>query len=119
MARAGDNTFLKGISGKIGEQFIVRQYKGKIVISAIPDMSRVKASADQKKQRKVFAEAIKYAKAINDDPVKKADYAKKVKDGQTVFHYAMGEYFRVKGERTNVECRISNIEWGMVDRLIG
>ena len=40
------------------------------------------------------AAAVAYAKAINNDPEKKATYKKKVKKGQTVYHYAMREFLR-------------------------
>jgi hypothetical protein len=35
---------------------------------------------------------VAYAQAINNDPVKKAAYAQKVKKGQSVYHYAIQEY---------------------------
>lgn len=36
------NALLNNTSGKIGDAFVVKQYKHGIVISAVPDMSRVK-----------------------------------------------------------------------------
>jgi hypothetical protein len=50
----------------------------------------------QKEKRKTFAEAVAYARAINNDPVKKAVYKKKVKKGQRVFNYAVKEFFPKK-----------------------
>ena len=56
------------------------------------DMSQIKLSGLQKLKRSKFGEAVAYAKAINNDPIRKAAYKTKVKKGQTVYHYAPGEY---------------------------
>lgn len=92
MARVNGNILLHQLSGHIGKQLVVKQYGNKTVVTAYPDMSRVKPSKQQKTQRSLFAKAVAYAKAINNDPVKKAQYSKKVKKGQTVFRYAIREY---------------------------
>jgi hypothetical protein len=73
---------------------VVKRYGNKTVITAYPDMSGVKPSKLRKVKRKVFADAVAYAQAINNDPVKKALYKKKVKKGQTVYHYAIKEYLK-------------------------
>jgi len=46
------------------------------------------------------ASSFKNAQAINNDPAKKAAYRKKLKKGQTVFHYAISECLKKK-ERNN------------------
>lgn len=85
-------TLLGNISGGLGRQLVFKQYKDKTVVTLYPDMSKVKPSAKQKEGRNVFAEAVAYAKGINNDPVKKAEYQKKVKAGKKVYHFAMKEY---------------------------
>ncbi|NCU05791.1 MAG: hypothetical protein GXC73_17625 [Chitinophagaceae bacterium] len=97
MARTNRNPLLKGLRGQIGKQLVFKQYGKKTVVSKFPDMSHVKASPKQKKIRKGFQKAVAYAQGINNDPVKKAVYAKKVKKGQTVFNYAISEFLRSKG----------------------
>lgn len=97
MARIRSNILTKGLSGQIGQQVVFKQYGKKTVVSRYPDMSKVKPSKLQKKGRNRFAEAVVYAQAINNDPVKKASYAKKVKKGHTVFNFAMQEYLKRKG----------------------
>lgn len=94
MARSDNNALLAGFSGAIGKQFVVKQYNGKTVITAYPDMSRVKPSANQQMRRNVFAEAVAYAQAINNNPAKKAAYQKKLMKGQTVYRAAIAEYMR-------------------------
>lgn len=93
MARTQHNNILEGASGRIG-QLLVKKYADKTVISSVPDMSRVKQSALQKISNTKFAEAVKYAQAINRDPLRKKAYARKLKKGQTVFQYAISEYMK-------------------------
>ncbi len=91
MARS-KNVLLKELSGAIGKQLVFKQYRGKTVVSQYPDMSNVKPSELQKEKRSLFAEAVKYARRINNDPEQKALYLKKAKKGQSAYHCALKEY---------------------------
>jgi hypothetical protein len=92
MARSTTSILLHTLRGAIGKQIVVKQYGNKTVITAYPDMSRVKPSKLQKQKRKQFAAAIKYAQSIIDDPSKKAAYAKKLKKGARVYNAAIKEF---------------------------
>jgi hypothetical protein len=92
MATSNSSVLLQHVRGQIGKQIVVKRYGNKTVITAYPDMSNVKPSKLQKRKRKIFAEAVMYAQAINNDLVQKAKYKKKVKRGQTVYHYAIKEF---------------------------
>jgi hypothetical protein len=94
MAQSNTSLLLRQLRGQIGKQIVVKQYGKKTVVTAYPDMSRVKPSKLQKKGRSKFAEDGVYAQAINNDPVKKAAYKKKVKKGKTVYHSAIQEYLK-------------------------
>jgi hypothetical protein len=94
MARAADNPLLKGVKGKMGDSIVVKQYSYGTVISAIPDMSRVKKSALQKLKQSRFADAVAYAQSIIHDARKKASYARKLKKGKSVYHAAIQEYLK-------------------------
>lgn len=94
MASSTSNIILSQLKGQIGKQLVVKQYGKKTVITRYPDMSRIKPSALQKNKRKVFAKAVSYAQAINNNPKQKALYARKVKKGQSVYHFAIKEYMR-------------------------
>lgn len=94
MARIRSNIITKGLSGQIGQQIVFKQYGKKTVVSRFPDMSKIKPSKLQKKERSRFAEAVVYAQSINNDPVKKAVYSKKVKKGQSVFNFAIKEFLK-------------------------
>lgn len=92
MARVGKNSSLNDISGHIGRQLVLKKYATKTVVSVYPDMSKVKPSKQQKARRNIFKEAVAYARNINNDPASKKKYMKKVKAGQSVYHFAIQEY---------------------------
>jgi len=94
MAISIDNLITAGMSGGLGGQVCFKNYRktGKIVVSKKPDMSRVKPSENQLKEKSRFAEAILFAQGIISDPVKKAAY--KVQEGRTVYNTAIKDYMR-------------------------
>jgi hypothetical protein len=80
------------LKGAIGKQIVFRVRGGKTFASKYPDMSRVKPSPKQRAEKSKFAEAVKYAQSIINDPAKKAAY--KVKKGKTVYHTAIKDYLK-------------------------
>jgi Skp family chaperone for outer membrane proteins len=96
MARTSNNSLTKGLRGQIGKQLVFKQYGKKTVVTRYPDMSKVVPSELQKAQRNGFAEAVAYAKSINNDSALRAKYAKKVKKGKSVFQYAIQEFLKGK-----------------------
>lgn len=94
MATSENNFLLHNVRGQLGKQIVVKHYGDKVVITAYPDMSRIKPSKKQEQKRGLFAEAVAYAKTINADPELKALYKTKVKKGQTVYHFAIREFLR-------------------------
>ncbi|HMK03572.1 MAG TPA: hypothetical protein VK489_05250 [Ferruginibacter sp.] len=99
MARVFNNALLDGVSGRIGEKLVIKQYRYGTVISAMPDMSRVKKSALQKHYQGDFADAVAYTQSIVHDPRKKAVYTKKIPKGKTVYHVAIQEYLAKKNQK--------------------
>jgi len=99
MAQSVNSVLLHHLSGHIGKQVVVKHYGKKTVVTAYPDMSKVKPSKLQKAKRNDFAEAVAYAQSILHDPVKKKAYAKKLKKGVSVYHAAITEWMgKVKGK---------------------
>jgi hypothetical protein len=82
------------ISGAIGKQIVYKQYKDGLVVTKFPDMSRIIASAGQRKCRNLFKEAVAFARAINNDPEKKKAYQEKTAKNQSVFNAAISEYMK-------------------------
>ena len=95
MARLKSNLF-QGISGAVGKQLVFKKYGSKTVVTNYPDMSKVKPSELQVENRNGFRDAVAYAKGISNNPVKKAEYLKKVKAGETVYRFAIKEYFAMQ-----------------------
>ena len=89
MARVSKNAILKGVSGAIGKQFVIKQYASG---SAYPDMDNVKFSELQKLKQSVFKQAVAYAQSVVRNPVKKKEFAKKLKKGERVYNAAIKEY---------------------------
>ena len=92
MAHSKKGSLLNDISGALGKQIVVKQYAFGTVVSAYPDMSRVKPSKLQQYKQSVFAKAVAYAQSILRNPAKKKEYAKKLKKGQRVYNAAIKEY---------------------------
>lgn len=93
MARMKNHVLLSGVRGRIGE-LVIKQYADGIVISKVPDMSRVKKSKLQQQKQDHFKEAVAYAKSIVCNSQKKTAYAKKLKKGQSVYHAAIKEFMK-------------------------
>ena len=89
MARV-NNPLLQGTSGSIGKTLVVKTTKTGTFSAKHPDMSAVIPSKNQTKGRQHFAEAVKFAKSVMNDPEKKAKY--NVKRGSTLYHTVIKEY---------------------------
>ena len=64
MAKVRSNVFLRGVSGKLGDQVVFRILRdGQTVVCLPPDFSKRKLSKDQKEHHQRFREAAAYAKA--------------------------------------------------------
>jgi hypothetical protein len=91
MARV-NNVLMAGTQGAIGKQVVIRVRNGKTFASKYPDMSNVKPSPAQLKEKSRFAKAVRFAQTIIHNPAKKAAF--KVKKGKSVYHAAIQEYLR-------------------------
>lgn len=89
MARV-NNPLLQGTSGSIGKTLVVKTTKTGTFSTKHPDMSAVIPSKNQTKGRQRFAEAVKFAKSVMNDPEKKAKY--NAKRGSSVYHAAIKDH---------------------------
>lgn len=86
-------------SGQLGKQFVVKQYKNKIVISAYPNIKKKKPTALASLYQSRFNDAVKYTRTILQNPELKAEYAAKLEPGQRVCDYVMSAYLKqIKAE---------------------
>lgn len=67
-----------------------------MVLSAYPDMSKVKRTKKQKDNNSLFQDAVAYARSVLADPKKVKAYKAKLKPGKTVYHTALSEYLNSK-----------------------
>ena len=73
-------------------EIIIKQYSGKTVVSKYPDMSNIIPSAPQLEKRSRFAEAVAYAKTINNSPILRADFIKRHGEVRSVYQAALKEF---------------------------
>jgi len=62
-----NNAIMKGVRGSIGKQLVFREYGGKTIVSAYPDMSNRELSIKQKKQISNMKIANKEVRKIKQD----------------------------------------------------
>jgi len=74
MAKVAKNLVLHGASGKLGDQIVIRQWKGQTVLAVAPGPRETQPSAAQAAQRARFQQAVLYGKQILADPDRKAEY---------------------------------------------
>jgi hypothetical protein len=91
-----DNPLLKGIRGKIGKTIVIKQYPGdRTIITAYPDMSRVKPTAAQLVAKRNFADAVAYAQNIKATPDLKHSAEMRLKDRSgTLYHALIKEFMQ-------------------------
>ena len=94
MAKLVLNSVLQQLRGSI-DNLVVRRTSHGAVLSRRPDMSRVKWSSAQKKQRRLMQEAAQHYRTVMEDPKQAARYRslaarKKI----PVSSLVMGEYLK-------------------------
>lgn len=76
MASIPDNSFFKGVSGSLGQTVILKKYRKRTILSAMPRKPR-KRSAAQKANSEKFKLAAKACKSILRDPEIKNYFGRK------------------------------------------
>lgn len=114
MAQVKDNIITKGLSGRVGKNLVFKNYGSKTVVSAYPDMSRVKLSAKQKKENNRFRKAMVYAKDQMADPVARKSYKEKATGLQKAHNVAIADFYHPP-EIGHVDVSIAKT--GQADRI--
>ncbi len=71
---------------------IIKQYAGKTVVSKYPDMTNIIPSEPQLQKRSRFAEAVAYAKSINNSEILRSDFVKRNGEVRSVYQAALKEF---------------------------
>jgi hypothetical protein len=94
MALAHNNPLLTHVHGRLGKFMVIKSYSYGTVISAYPNMSKVKPSKKQRAEKHRFANAVHYAKGVMADPKKKAAMKARLPKGKSIYHAAIAEFMR-------------------------
>ena len=95
MAKITLSPMFQEIRGRLGDYVFRRTHTGEVILSKVPDMSRVKWSKAQKAHRQRFKKAVAYAKAAMAEPKVRAVYEKMAaKKGKRPFDMAVSDYFK-------------------------
>jgi hypothetical protein len=92
MAKVVNNIFLRGLSGQVGGQFVIRRLKdGRTIVCKSPDFSQRKLSEAQKEHHQRVRQASAYAKpASKSNPI----YARLAEGTmKNAYNVAMGDWF--------------------------
>jgi hypothetical protein len=92
MARVHNNLLIRGLSGKLGDQFVIRQLRdGRTIVCTRPDFSRRILSASQKEHHRRVKAAAAYARpASRENPIYAELAAGTMKNAYNV---AFGDWF--------------------------
>jgi hypothetical protein len=80
---------------------VIKRYKDKTVYAkpAFQPMRKRKPTPAQAEYRQLMREASKFGRAINDDPVRKAEWKKRAKGFSNVYQAVVSWYLLHEGER--------------------
>ena len=93
MAKVKDNLMIRGLSGTLGKQFVIRQMKdGSTIISAKPDFSHREFSEGQLSHQCRFKQAKEYAKVASKTHPIYAELAKEA-ENLTAYNIALSDWF--------------------------
>jgi hypothetical protein len=97
MPRVRLNPLIEEIHGTLYDVVFKKSPKGNLIVTKRPDMSGVKWSKAQKKQRQRMAKASKYAKAAMADAEVRAIYEEMaVRENKRPYYVALSDYFKGK-----------------------
>lgn len=98
-----NNPLLKGFSGHIEKTYVVKQYPGdRTVVTAYPDMSKVKPSKAQLLAKSDFANAVAHAKAVMSNKAKKVQAQDRLAQRKgSLYHALIAEYMSDKKSKKN------------------
>ena len=95
MAKIKLSPMLQEVRGRLGDYVFRRTHTGEVILSRIPDMSKVKWSKAQKAHRQRFKKAVAYARAAMAEPKVRAVYEKMAaKNNKRPFDMAVSDYFK-------------------------
>jgi len=95
MSKTNQNPLTKYYSGKFGNDFVLRNNKGKSTLAKLPKPIAVAPTVAQKNVTSKFRLAVNYGKRCIADPELTAFYLSKPEKGTSVYRLAMMDYLKV------------------------
>ena len=92
MAHVKNNIVTEGLSGKLGNNIVFRQWGGKTVVAVKPTPTNREPTEQQKAHHQRFRRGTRYAKQAIQDPSTKAAYQQSARGGQSAFNVAMADF---------------------------
>ncbi|GAB4335109.1 MAG: hypothetical protein Kow0037_14510 [Calditrichia bacterium] len=92
MAKAGKNLILHGVSGKLGDQIVIRQVGGETILSQAPGKREAEPTAAQAAHRQRFQQAIIYGKRVMGDADLRAEYESRAEGLKSAFNVAVADF---------------------------
>lgn len=93
------NILLQQTSGTLGKQVVIKNYSGKIVLAAYPDMSGRKLSPKQIEANKLMKEANQHVKSIINNPLLKEEAGRRLRlPDNKLYRALIKEYLLNKGK---------------------
>ena len=87
------------IKGAIGKRFVIKHYVYGAIMTKYPNMKNIIPSAKQKKSRRLFSLAVKYAQSIYANPALKEEKRRLLRKPKRLFQALMKEWFKKRAER--------------------
>ena len=80
------------IRGAIGKEFVIKRCGKTVIETKYPDMTRIKPSEGQLRQRRLFKEAVDYAMEVMEELNIKTGGRKRLGKRSSVFNASIKEY---------------------------
>ena len=92
MAQSKNNIITHGLSGKVGDLIVFRNWNGKTIVASKPTARTSDLSDAQKQNQKRFQQAIIYAKSAVADPDTKAAYKAAAAEDESPYNVAVADF---------------------------
>ncbi len=95
MAYVKNNIVTDGLSGKLGNTIVFRQWGGKTVVAVKPTYRKREPTEAQKEHHRKFRQGSRYARQAIQDPNLKATYQQRARGGQSAYNVAMADFMNL------------------------
>ena len=95
MAKVAKNVLTRGLSGKVGNLVVFRNKGDETLLTSAPGKRTRPMTESQLEHIQMFREAVIYAKSVNADPARRAEYQPGTKNGLSVYNLAVADFMKL------------------------